>query len=384
MKIFQKNTSFTWMLSFLIALFAIQTVGSPALAASLSGKPCSQKAAVKVYQGKKFTCVLSKNKLVWNKGAAVASSPTAKPTPSTSTSPVISPNELLAKNILALYKSSELNKSFTFQIKTCPNVNKKKSDETIAAYERALKFWTHFYSPTKPMNWVMFSENDFDCWLSSVKELEGDSGDTKVWNPNTNYMGHCKLASVAFCGYGTGVRPNGLFVQYNAIGTLYTRSPDLTVVNHEAVHFYQMSLESANRNTSRIGSLPPWFIEGQANLIGMTIAYNGVANSRRNFEMGRLRTVLPQTENFTAQAWADELRSLDSRHSFVFQNELGYSLGWFSLEKVYQLYGIQKMHDLLVEINSGLDFEQALQKVLATSKEALYLAIGEYLSQELK
>jgi hypothetical protein len=287
-------------------------------------------------------------------------------------------------NILEIYKKSEANSSFKFVVKTCPKVNKKKSDETLMAYKRAMKFWTNFYKPTQPITWVMFSQLDYDCWLSNVRKLEGAAGDTKVWNPVTHIMGHCRLWAEAFCGYGTGVKPDGTFVQYNAIGTLYSRLPEPSVVQHEAVHFYQMALQSDYIKSSKVGTLPPWFIEGQANLIGMTIANNGVATSHRNFEMGRLKLALPGAEKYSSKAWASELRDLDSKHALVFQKELGYSLGWFSLEKIYQMYGIQKMHTFLLEINQGLTFDEALQKVLGTSRESLYLAVGEYLAQELK
>jgi hypothetical protein len=380
------------LLTCLLSGMAINVSQDAALGSSISGKPCPKKWTTKLVQGKKYTCVTVNKKLVWNKGvsikpAAVAKpnltpSPAAQPTASPSQEPPLNPKEQLAKDILKVFNEGK-SAGFKFQVKTCSNVNKAKSDETIKAYEDALRFWGSFYTPTKPMSWVMFSEKDFDCWLANVREIEGPSGDTKVWNPTTNIMGHCQLSPSSFCGYGTGVKRDGVFVQYNAIGSAYGRSPEPSVVNHEAVHFYQMSLQSENVTTSQVNTLPPWFIEGQANLIGLTIANRGLATSHRNMEMGRLKMVLVGSGTDTSEQWYQRLVSLDTQHSYVFQNELGYSLGWFALEPVYQKYGLQKMHELLLAVNKGMTFDQATVSVLGVSKQDLYKQIANYLAEEV-
>lgn len=49
-----------------------------------AGSPCSKQGITKVYKGKTFKCIKSKNKLVWNKGKIV-DKPTLSPTPTTVT-----------------------------------------------------------------------------------------------------------------------------------------------------------------------------------------------------------------------------------------------------------------------------------------------------------
>jgi hypothetical protein len=352
-----------------------------AAGASLTGKTCLKKSITKIYQNKKYTCVLKSKKLVWNSGTSITLQP--KETPKPKPSLALSPNEKLASEIYAAYQASSKNATYRFEVLTCPNLNKLKSEETIDAYEDALKFWSPYFIPQKPMKWVMFSQLDYDCWLGKVNELEGSAGDTKVWDPKTNILGHCQLSPGAFCGYGTGVKRDGTFIQYNAIGSFYSRAPEPTVVHHESVHFYQMSLQGENITSSKVGSLPPWFIEGQANLIGMSVAYKGLAVSHRNYEIDRLKKKIINAAKMTSEEWVAELKSLDTQHSFVFQNELGYSLGWLALEKPYQIFGIQKMHDLLLAINKGATFEQAVPEVLGVSKEELYKSIGAHLEAEI-
>jgi len=51
-----------------------------------SGSVCSKQGQTKTFQGKKFTCIKSGKKLVWNKGVVVTM-PTPTPTPTPSPSP---------------------------------------------------------------------------------------------------------------------------------------------------------------------------------------------------------------------------------------------------------------------------------------------------------
>jgi hypothetical protein len=317
----------------------------------------------------------------------VESAPIANPAPVPA--PVVAPpkektaNELLSERIVALYKSSGANKSYEFDLKLCPNTNLAKSNETVDAYKEATRFWSTYFTPKVPLKWVMFSEKDYSCWLESVNALEGPSGDKRVWNKDTNVMGHCQLSSRAFCGYGTGVRRDGIFVQYNAIGSEYANSPVAFTVHHEAVHLYQMALQSELGRSATAGQLPPWFIEGQANVIGATVANNGTFVSHRNFEIGRIKNVIPGAGAFDENQWYSKILELDNSAGFVFQNELGYSLGWLILEKFYQKYSMEQMHDLLVKVYSGASWESAIATALGTTKEAIYKEASKYLADEV-
>ena len=48
-----------------------------------SGSTCTKQGATKTYQGKKYTCIKSGKKLIWDKGAAIAK-PITTPSPSPS------------------------------------------------------------------------------------------------------------------------------------------------------------------------------------------------------------------------------------------------------------------------------------------------------------
>lgn len=359
-------------------------VEAPAAAAtSIAGKTCAKKGLIKTVGGYKHTCVLKNKKLVWNTGVVTPKTPiSARPSASPSAMPK-SANDLLSEKILALYEDSKNFESYGFNLTLCPTVNKTKVTETVAAYTDAMRLWARFFRPKQNLNWVMFSNLDYECWLATVQLIEGPSGDTKVWNPVSNVMGHCTLTPGSFCGYGTGVRPNRPFVQYNAIGITYSQPPQPSVVHHEAVHLYQMALQSELEPRTGGPDLPGWFVEGQANLFGMTIANNGTASGHRLFEIGRIKNTIPGAGNFEPSQWLAKLNELDSQHEFIFKNELGYSLGWLILEKFYQNFSFAQMHNLLVHANKGESWDQSLKLALGTSKEAFYPEIADYLAAEI-
>ena len=108
----------------------------PASAAVKAGAACSKAGLVNTSAGKKFTCIKSGKKLVWNKGVAVAKPAViASPTPSVTPEPVVEKLPALPTSFsdleenfagipyatwqqiqknLTLYKSTDLKISFLF------------------------------------------------------------------------------------------------------------------------------------------------------------------------------------------------------------------------------------------------------------------------------
>ena len=62
----------------LVAAFLSFALVSPANAVAIAGSKCSKLNATKTISGKKYTCIKSGGKLVWNKGVLVKKSETLK------------------------------------------------------------------------------------------------------------------------------------------------------------------------------------------------------------------------------------------------------------------------------------------------------------------
>lgn len=62
----------------LVAAFLSFALVSPANAVAIAGSKCSKLSATKTVSGKKYTCIKSGGKLVWNKGVLVKKNETLK------------------------------------------------------------------------------------------------------------------------------------------------------------------------------------------------------------------------------------------------------------------------------------------------------------------
>ena len=315
------------------------------------------------------------------------SSATPSPTPTiTQTQKVLTPLEKLNADIYQRYLVAEKNISPSFNFVRCPNANKKMAEITEKAYIDAYSFWVPIYKASAKVNWLLMSEKDWDCWYETTARFEGPnpiSRSWNVWNKDTGILGHCKVSSTAFCGYGTGVREGGIFAQYNLFGTNYNEAPTPLTVHHETVHIYQSQLMSDNHQTDKVNTAACWFIEGQANLFGSPIANKGNPTAYRNFEISRLLKVYPKGSSYTKEEWLAVLNALKRDGDFCFKNELGYSLGWFALEWTYLNYSIEEMHNFLEKMTKGSTWEEAIQLVLKMDEETYYRKIAQYLVDEL-
>ncbi len=391
-----------------IAVLLLLALTTPLQAAApKAGAKCAKVGATATASGKKFTCIKSGTKLVWNKGVAIKKpapvatptptptatpEPTPTPTPSPSPSPTqsskpLTPLEKLNAEIYQRYLAAPKNISPSFNFVRCPNANKEMADITERAYIDAYSFYVPIYKATAKVNWLLMSEKDWDCWYDTTAIFEGPnpiSRSWNVWNKSTGILGHCNVNSTAFCGYGTGVREGGMFAQYNLFGTNYKIAPTPLTVHHETVHIYQSQLMSDNYKTSKTSTAACWFIEGQANLFGVPIALKGDSSIHRKFEINRLLSVYPQGSSYSKDQWLAVFNDLkNDRTSFCFDKELGYSLGWFALEWTYLNYTIEEMHTFLEVMTKGLTWEQAIQQVLKMDEQTYYGKLAQYFADEL-
>jgi hypothetical protein len=73
--------------TFALALLAISHPASSAAKKPVPGATCTKLKATQVFKGKKYTCIKSGKRLVWNKGTVVVRTPTAPTTPTPTSSP---------------------------------------------------------------------------------------------------------------------------------------------------------------------------------------------------------------------------------------------------------------------------------------------------------
>jgi hypothetical protein len=219
------------------------------------------------------------------------------------------------------------------------------------------------------------SEKDYAWWKQVVEQQEGTSANY-AWNPTTNMLGHCQLSSYAFCGYGNTFKsntPEYKFLQYNVIGSNYAASPNANTVNHESVHFYQLSVVQGFPR-----DLPCWYVEGQASLYGGALEFNLTTERsssirQRNDFKSIVRQYQPNANSYAAKDWVDVLKNMYHPHVSCSsqQDYFKYALGMFAWEHLYEQYGSRVMHQVLLDFKAGKSFDEASQKHLGVSLNQL-------------
>ena len=374
-------------------------------AAPKAGATCTKKNTTATSAGKLYTCILSGKKLVWNKGVAVPkptpspTKPTAigdpigavgstpSPTPTPTPTPTIERKdwELIYMRIWDELEKSQNQKSFPFEYKLGPTVNKDKAQESIAAYDKAMKIWMPLLAGNSisPVIWTIMSEKDYTWWKQIVDQQEGSSANY-AWNPDTNMLGHCQLSSNAFCGYGNAFKsntPEYKFLQYNVIGSTYNQSPNSNTVNHESVHFYQLSVVQGFPR-----DIPCWYVEGQASLYGGALQANLVTDrsssirQRNNFK-GIVRQYQSKADTYTASEWVDVLKNMYQPHVSCSsqQDYFKYALGMFVWEYLYDKYGPKVMHQVLLDFKAGKSFNESMEKELGLNLDQLNEKLAAHL-----
>ena len=364
-------------------------------AAIKAGATCKTKGQIKTVSGFKYTCIKSGKKIVWSKGEKVIPTPaptaTSAPVVAASAAPApvpanLTPLQKMNLNIYNRYLAADKKISPSFNFVLCPNVDPAMASITQSSYIDAYSFWASIYKATAKINWLLMSEKDWNCWYETTEKFEGPnpvSRSWNVWNKETGVLGHCYVSANTFCGYGTGVREGGVFAQYNMIGSNYKTAPTPLTVHHETVHNYQAQLIADNFATSKANTVACWFMEGQANLFGVPIAFQGNPGSHRTMEINRLLRVYPKGSSYSKDEWVAVLNSLKTDGDFCFKNELGYSLGWFALEWTYMNYSIEEMHTFFELIAKGATWEQAIQAVMKMDEQTYFSKIAQYFVDEI-
>jgi hypothetical protein len=347
----------------LVLAFSITFLGSsfsiPAFGAVKPGASCTKSGSTSTTSGKKFTCIKSGKKLVWDKGVPVtkpANDPGALPLPSPSPSQTASPTPIQTPvglwqetqfKILEQFKGLKPAKVQVLNFVYSPNVDKIIAKQLQDSYQEPISYLSNLYVNPAPVTFLLMNENDKDWWIEKFKQLSPGM--------NTDWWGsvHCVVSPKAHCGYGSSPNPDGSFHFGQLLGSEVSWvDRDYTIAFHESIHVYQLGLMG-----NRMSELPSWFAEGQANYLGYTFSHRYVnSKQQRNMEMVRLKS-WPSVENFDDKQWLDWIQKIESDRAYTFEGQLGYSVGELILESLYNQYDFRKVHDWMVAIKNGSDYK---------------------------
>ena len=372
-----------------IAALVLFLVPMNAIAAVKAGDGCKKVGSTATSQGKKFTCVKSGKKLVWNKGVAI-SAPKPKPAepalPEATPTPSPTPTELTESDL----RQRDIQKAFD----EVANIAKKASPATtnleiIASgeirpesikviqdrYNFVAGFFADLVTPDLPVTVVIGANAEINWIASKMEELSGNSF--------TKFLNAFESPSKGFpCGpyYSAGVSgktKNGRFLNHYALygKSCPTQLPNdenfQTTIEHEWVHNVQGKIA----DPSMIGDggptlLPCWFKEGQASFYGNAIGY------RSNYSryLAVRRSTISNFENrlqVINQSLAATLKDLDEKYNpFSCGNTGGYALGALAVEKMIVMKGHTGVVDFMKSVKSEQSWRKAFLKVYGIEADA--------------
>ena len=337
----------TLQISMLIAIVTLFSYEANSAAQAKAGAQCAKVASKQVVKGKKFTCIKSGNKLVWNKGISV-SAPT--PTPSKTLAPIAQAgrNPFDSQPFPDTFTRAEMVeavfKSFDEFMKKTPSVNSFKividanfQNDSAAITKLVSDAYAVLPFPSGYPTTVVILSDDPDLIERSVKENGFGKGNLQLSG------NHCRNCA----GYGWAT----------------SRKPLSSVTTHEIFHIWQMAAYKKENDigldTNNPLNPPIWFEEGGAEFFSEAF-YSKISGKYQSPNLDQDPNFLLEPTTLKAYVSRDKNRSLP------------YILGRVACEYIVASKGMEKYLDIHLNVGKGQDFPTAFNNALGISLENFY------------
>ena len=403
-----------------IAIALLLALATPVHAATpKAGAKCTKAGITATAAGKKFTCVKSGTKLVWNKGVTVKAAPKVDvkpveptPTPTPTATPTPTPTATPTPTPTATPTPTPTLKDLTFSniVENVDaiafNVFSKFETHMATNYQSSIKVNTIVGPNTVPVN-----KNSADAFRIGSKIFQNFKQPDEVfaiyytfadkeWARNqiairagqnvADFQIGYSCPSAARCWDASA----SITLDWKAIshfgasdpgGALSTSELNGEIQIHEFTHsvsFFQLYPNRGNY----YNLTPDWFGEGHASFAGKLGAYtsfeqyaahrrqvHGQNRPQPDLKDYRPENILRFYESFSK---APEVSPI--------QRFYLYSLGWSTIEALAAIGGIDSPMNLFVETSKGLTFKQAFKKIYGIEWEAAAPILAEVVSKQFR
>lgn len=391
------------MKKILIPAIAAVLLGStltlPASAAVKAGTTCSKAGSINNSGGKKFTCVKSGKKFVWNKGV-----PVGKPAsiPSVQTPAAIAPSasQLIAQEAFdAVQKATVANSRIKLKYETGNILNSEFLNLITQLTDASISKYSIFLKEDLPTTIYIYSEKDQDIIRSNrvlggqqdtFKYLEWYSKDKNVKNNSIGIAGHTYQATCKGPSVDCSPAFNAAGAAYPSYSTSATQNEgNTTTIPHELFHVIQDVYMYDNLGSSYLSESdkykisPSIFREGAATFMQCAASFDKISqyeaclNEKRKW----LRNELPKFKEITdAKNLVSYLNELESSSAIAPHYIVGAAL----TEWLISNYGLIKFVDLVQAHSMKKDFKIVFESIYGISLSKAYEDSAAYLLERTK
>ena len=379
-------------LSYLLVLaLCIAPFPQASAATAKAGAACSKLKATSIVKGKKFTCIKSGNKLVWDKGVAVkppadlvTKQPTTEPAPKLPAETDIRK----AFEAIATIARSITVKPMDIKSVVSPNVTAASVTEIENRYSFVASFFDAQLPAITPVTLVLATNAEIEWAGSQLAKLNGNS--FTEW---LNFFLNPSLSNP--CGPYYSAGSNGktldkrILNNYSLFGkSCATQLPVdenfKTTIEHEWVHNVQNEVSyKFDQNANPVNqNMPCWFKEGQAVFYGSVLGYRddytGYLKVRDwNMKNGAYRNSQNRTDVLQTLQKLDE-----SYNPYNCGSDGGYSIGSIAVERMVLLKGHSGILAFMQELKNHNNWQEAFEVVYGVDGDQWLVEAGKEIKKE--
>jgi len=392
-----------------LALLLVATMAQAATAPK-AGSACKKVGQTITVNNKKYTCIKSGKKLVWNKGVAIPSptpKPSVSPAPTATIKAVVYESELTPINLAAYqdfvktYKSRLTSEVPNIEFIVEPNMDKVLLQQIVDNINVSAKF----FAKERPLNvplkiWIAMS-SEFQWIYDNMKEvlpiqaLDGGWLDMK--------LARAKAEPDGFMGGGAAGNTKDGVASLFFNGSTRANWGDgfwSQVPAHEYTHVVQR-YELGN-------SMAPmlcWVREGNANYYGWMLAGRNSQAAYRNSWLQALSRIpvmaeLPDYQSKSAAYWADFFVQNETKKPSECDPWINYIMGAMAFQYLGGTYGNDAIQSFYLGLKDGWkgvcpypissegipceSWKGVFKKSFGVTPEELYPKFGQYIADEIK
>ena len=368
-----------------IAIALLLALATPVQAtAPKAGAKCTKAGATATAAGKKFTCVKSGTKLVWNKGVTIKAAPKvdvkpAEPTPTKGSAQVKDTFLLSLSNMKKEMVPQPVNQLFKYHYS--PNAIESYKVTVEKELEWSMSYFGSVYKDTKQFNVFYGTEKDLDWIIKAWKVYDLDKNGYTA----NDYGGRIERAKK-----GPSDPNNSLVIgsvpsqdgQSHFSILRHSLRPDNTpaFIPHETVHIVQQNLTQ-----SKTDRMPCWLREGSAELFSLFLVSEkyGAENARKLKEQNvmngyQFASYEVEIRKFNQAEWFDHIKGLEGnfRDGCEYTKFLAYGTGFLLSEALMAESGYAKMMDFWRAFSLDKDWRDSFKTIYGVELDVWYKTKG--------